>query len=418
MMKRILSRCAALALAALLTAAAALPSFGADPGLNNLKQKVKDYEAGQFSDVSETDWFEVSVRAVYEIGLMQGGTDGRFHPDDGVTLAETAALAARIHLNYRTGSAGFTQGQPWYQVYVDYCLENGLIAAGYADYNAPAKRSEFAAVLSRSVPASALPAFNDIADGAIPDVPADSENAAEVYQLYRAGILTGNDAYGTFSPASAIRRSEVAAIVSRIAYASLRRPVELIPKPAFPDLTEGPRQDDDFFSDAAMLGNSLVDGMMLCSGLSKMSFYGKTAHTVYNNRLSELVQRQFGKVYIEFGINELGGSQEDFLRRYRDIVVTIQTAMPQADIYVMAITPVTRARSDEGTFTMKKITAVNEALRSLAEELQCWYLDCCTPLCDADGYLPARYGGWDGSPHLSNDGYLAWAEVIRTHYAQ
>ena len=34
-----------------------------------------------------------------------------------------------------------------------------------------------------------------------------------------------------------------------------------------------------------------------------------------------------------------------------------------------------------------------------------------------EGYLPLKYAGWDGSPHLDATGYVAWAEVIRTHYA-
>ena len=83
----------------------------------------------------------------------------------------------------------------------------------------------------------------------------------------------------------------------------------------------------------------------------------------------------------------------------------------------MAVTLVTKARSDAGSFTMERITAFNEALRTLAEETQCWYLDCCTPLCDEDGYLPEEFGGWDGSPHLSVTGYCAWADMIRDYYA-
>lgn len=413
----IAKRCAAPALALLLLLCAALPALGAEPGFVNFQNRGRTYTAGMFPDVPEA-WYTTYVAAVYELGLMQGDADGSFRPDGSVTLAETAALAARLHQTYNGGSADFTQGEPWYGVYLDYCLENGILSASPEHPNAPAGRGEYAAMLARALPESALRQINEIADGQIPDVPADSADAAGIYRLYRAGVLTGNDEYGTFLPESEIRRSEVAAIVSRMVYRSLRKTVALTPKPPYPDLAEQARMDDEFFSDAAMLGNSLVDGMMLCSGLKNMSFYGNTGHTVYNNRLGELLQRQFGKVYIEFGINEIGGSQEEFLRRYRGIVSQIRSAMPEADVYVMAVTPVTNARSAEGTFTMQKITAMNESLRALAEEQQCWYLDCCTPLCDDAGYLPSKYGGWDGSPHLSNDGYAAWAEVIRTHYAQ
>ena len=40
-----------------------------------------------------------------------------------------------------------------------------------------------------------------------------------------------------------------------------------------------------------------------------------------------------------------------------------------------------------------------------------------TTLCDSTGYLPDKFGGWDGSPHLATEGYQAWADVIRNYYA-
>ena len=91
--------------------------------------------------------------------------------------------------------------------------------------------------------------------------------------------------------------------------------------------------------------------------------------------------------------------------------------MPEAELYLMAVTPVTKTVSDRGTFTMKRIGEFNARLRALAEESECWYLDACTPLCDESGYLPAAYAGWDGSPHLATAGYVAWADVIRSYYA-
>ena len=404
---------ALLALTLLLTCA--LPALAAEPGFVNFQNKVAEYSAGLFPDVGEV-WYAEYVAAVYELGLMRGGTDGAFHPDDGVTLAESVALAARIHQTYYTGSADFTQGSPWYQVYVDYCRDKGILTADFPDYTAPAKRREFALLLSRTLPEGALQEINTVAPGDIPDVPWGSAGSTGIYRLYRAGVLTGNDAYGTFAPDSEIRRSEVAAIVSRMAYRSLRQQKTLQPKPAWPDLTACERRENEEFKDAAMLGNSLVDGMHLFSGLSSsMDFYGETGSTVYKNRLSELLLRQYGRVYIEFGINELGGIQENFIKRYRDIISQIRSAMPDAEIYVMSVTPVTKTVSNKGIFTMQKINAVNDALYALAGEMECWYLDCCTPLCTAEGYLLDRYAGWDGSPHLDTSGYVAWEEVIRTH---
>ena len=382
-------------------------------GLSNFEKTTRVYTPGQFPDVALAGWYTPYVAVVYELGLMQGNSIGAFCPGGNITLAETLALAARLHKLYYTGNADFDQGDPWYQVYVDYVQENGIAEAVYDDYNSAAKRNEFAAILAHALPAAVLSEMNSIEDGMIPDVPAGGKNAAEIYMLYRAGILTGNDAAGTFAPDSEIRRSEVAAIVARMAKPELRCSFVLRD---YPNLQKRTRAEDTFFADAAMLGNSLVDGMMLCSGLP-MSFYGGTSLTVFKNRLSELLQKQYGKVYIQFGINELGGSMDNFITSYRGIIDRIQETMPEAEIYIMAITPVTKSKSDQGVFTMKRIREFNSALYLLAEETECWYLDTCEGLCDATGFLPSQYAGWDGSPHLEVAGYKAWAEVIRTYYA-
>ena len=48
-----------------------------------------------------------------------------------------------------------------------------------------------------------------------------------VYEFYRAGILTGSDAKGTFHSASTIKRSEAAAILLRMFEASARKSIIL-----------------------------------------------------------------------------------------------------------------------------------------------------------------------------------------------
>ena len=406
-----------LVLALMLLLSYAVPSFAAEEtaGLKNFK-KTAVYTDGLFDDVAETDWYRSSVAAVYELGLMKGGGDGNFNVGGDVTIAETLVLADKLYSIYHTGKSEFSTGSPWYQPYVDYALDCGILTGPYEDYTAPATRREFVAILSRALPASVLPVLNPLEDGAVPDVDTNSDHAEEIYRFYRAGILAGSSVYGHFRPETTISRSETAAIVTRLAYRSLRVRFAL-EELLYPNLEkQGTPADDDYFADAAMLGNSLVDGMELYSGLP-MHYFGGTGLTVYKNKLDELLKQQYGKVYVEFGINELGGNFETIIDSYRKNVEAIKAAMPEAQIYLMAVTPVTKARSDAGSFTMERITAFNEKLCTLAEETECWYLDCCTPLCDEDGYLPEEFGGWDGSPHLSVAGYCAWADVIRDYYA-
>ncbi|MGO5028048.1 trypsin-like peptidase domain-containing protein [Candidatus Agathobaculum pullicola] len=185
------------------------------------------YTPGQFTDVADNAWYADNVRAAYEYGLINGQSATRFAPDSSLTVAEAVKLAASLHSIYNTGSAEFASSSPWYRTYVDYALQNGILQAERSDYTQPASRAVFASVLAAALPTDALGAINTIADGAIPDVSTSASYAEAVYLLYRAGVLTGSDSAGRFMPTGTIKRSEAAAIVTRMADSSLRRTFSL-----------------------------------------------------------------------------------------------------------------------------------------------------------------------------------------------
>lgn len=215
---------AASAIAMLLT----IPGFAANTdGLKNF-QPINTYTSGTFRDVPASGWYAESVGAAYELGLMQGTGKGEFEPGMTITMAETVALAARIHSIYHTGEAEFAQGSPWYQVYLDYAVENGIFTAEAATSpKTYAHRDQFAAILASALPAEALEPINTVDDGMIPDVPEGAAHYDAIYQLYRAGVLTGSDGKGTFHPDTVIDRSSVAALVTRMVRPSLRQSLTL-----------------------------------------------------------------------------------------------------------------------------------------------------------------------------------------------
>ena len=194
------------------------------PG-NNLENFKPIYiYNSQFKDIANNSWYSESVSLVYEYGLMNGKTSTTFAPDGNITIAETIALASRLHSIYYGDNFIFTQSVPWYETYVTYAQSNGIIAnTTFTNYNKDITRSQFAEIIASSLPDTAFTEINSIADGAIPDVRLGAEGGNEIYQLYRAGILTGNDQLGTFAPDSFINRASVAAILSRIVDTSLRK---------------------------------------------------------------------------------------------------------------------------------------------------------------------------------------------------
>ena len=382
-----------------------------------------------FSDVTENDWFFDNVKTAYELGLMEGYGEGVFAPYRNVTLAQVITIAARLRGGHLGDDRDFSGGEPWYAPAVDYAVAQGIIQEGdFDNYTAPATRAQFAYVLSGALPSGALEEINTVEDNSLPDVRTGDAYAENIYLLYRAGILSGKDAKGTFSPSGTITRAEAATMASRIADASLRVECTFY-APIYPDLSLRARADDSFFSDAAFLGNSLVEGLRMYSQLKTVDFYSGTSMSVvsalytknvrlnngtYGTQLDAMAQKQYGKVYIELGINEMGGNVNTYIKNYRTMLDKIRAAQPNADIYIMAVTPTSRAKIGT-SFARDRVIMYNQALYQLAAEWGCWYLDDFTPLADSEGYLPASQT-WDGV-HFTVAKYADWETIIRTHYA-
>ena len=184
-----------------------------------------------FRDVPASAWYYDAVKSAWKVHLIDGVTSTEFRPDENMTVAQAIKLAAVLHqLNYRS-KVSLENGYPnWYSTYVDYAVNNGLIERAYGSYtaaqmNAAVTRAEFVHIFHAAT--DDLCDMNTVTDNAIPDVKTGDAFAAEIYDFYRAGVLTGSDANGTFHPTDSIKRSEVAAILIRMYDSSARKSIAL-----------------------------------------------------------------------------------------------------------------------------------------------------------------------------------------------
>lgn len=168
-----------------------------------------------FVDVPEDAWYHDEVVEAVYTGIINGKTATEFMPNDLLTYAEAVKLAACMNQVYTDGKVTLTSGDPWYKPYVDYCKTNNIIKKDY-DYNANATRAGYIEIFAEALPDSAFSDINNIPDGSILDVKDNAPYAIYVYKMYRAGILTGVDALHNCKPDDNIKRSEVAAIISRM----------------------------------------------------------------------------------------------------------------------------------------------------------------------------------------------------------
>ncbi len=169
----------------------------------------------KFTDVAESAWFYNDVKYAVESGIINGKTETEYKPDDNLTYAEAIKLAACMNQLHNQGAVSFKNADPWYQPYVDYCKENGIIDKDY-EYDSPATRAGYMEVFARALPDSSLEEINSVRDDAIPDVPSSEEYALGIYKLYRAGILQGVDDKFNCAPLANIKRSEVASVIARM----------------------------------------------------------------------------------------------------------------------------------------------------------------------------------------------------------
>jgi len=241
----------------------------------------------------------------------------------------------------------------------------------------------------------------------------------------------GAKASGDGAPPSASPTSETTIQPS----AASQSPTSVSPspeatKPAGPDVPERTATTDDYFSDAAFMGNSLMDGFRLFSGLTTCDYYAATSMTVVgadskyciklNNGNSGtlvdgLIQKPYGKIYILLGVNEIGSNIDTFIDQYGKMLDKIIAAQPNCKIYIMSLTPVSAVKSaSSDIFNMTRINQYNTALHQLAADKGCYYIDLVSALAGTDGYLPSSVTS-DGV-HFAAPEYKVWLDYLRTHY--
>lgn len=174
-----------------------------------------------FTDVKPDSWYYEDVDNAVRLGIINGKTETTFAPDDNLTYAEAIKLAACMYQLYKDGSVYLVPGgNPWYQIYVDYAKDHGIITENFfykvSNINEKATRAGYMEIFANALPDEALKGINNVPDGSIPDVPMAFESSISIYKFYRAGILTGVDAKHNCKPEDNIKRCEVAAIITRM----------------------------------------------------------------------------------------------------------------------------------------------------------------------------------------------------------
>ena len=190
--------------------------------------------------------------------------------------------------------------------------------------------------------------------------------------------------------------------------------------------------EKDYFADAAFIGDSRTDGFMIYSGigcgtnltsngLSIFKLESKKALKIGGEKytlLEALSQKQYGKVYLSLGVNELGVYDDDgFYQAYLSAIDAIRASQPQAIIYIQGLIPLNEedVAASGGPDYLKndRLRVYNELMFQAAQEKQVVFLDLYTAFADENGSLPT--GASRDGVHLKKDYCQQWLAYLQTH---
>lgn len=180
-----------------------------------------------------------------------------------------------------------------------------------------------------------------------------------------------------------------------------------------------------YFEDALFIGDSRTVGLREYGIFENSDFFATpglsiyaiprttvTVHDLEDISLEELLEKKdYGKIYLMLGMNELGYNFEQTVERYRAFVEDLQAKEPDAKLYLCANQHVTLLRTEnDDIFNNPNINKINEEIRKLAEEKELTYLDVNVLFDDENGNLNEEYTSDDS--HILGTYYADWCEWL------
>ncbi len=198
------------------------------------------------------------------------------------------------------------------------------------------------------------------------------------------------------------------------------------------EVTEKPLEfqssDASYFDDALFIGDSRTVGISEYGNLQNADYFCNTGMSVYNlfsanekvKSLGEstglenlLDTKQYGKVYLMLGINELGYDFDSTIAKYTETVNFIREKQPDALLYIQANLHVTKSRSDsDAIYSNANIDRFNQSIAALADGKDIFYIDINEVFDDGNGNLAAEYTS--DNAHVYAKYYVNWSDWLCT----
>lgn len=178
--------------------------------------------------------------------------------------------------------------------------------------------------------------------------------------------------------------------------------------------------DISYFNDALFIGDSRTVGIQDYGTLTNADFFcsvGLSSSNIENENINgmnfdQLIDsKQYGKVYVMLGINEVGNDFQYTITKYRAIIEKLKAHQSNAIIYIQANLHVTLS-FENNVINNEGINYLNGLMAELADNKKVFYIDINEVYDDANGCLTEAYTS-DGVHPLASY-YKTWCDWLCT----
>lgn len=184
--------------------------------------------------------------------------------------------------------------------------------------------------------------------------------------------------------------------------------------------------DRTYWDDALFIGDSRTVGLSEYADLGGADVFatsGMSVYKVFSEKVSMsdgkhtleemLTAKQYGKIYIMMGINELGYDHKSTVKKFQAMMDRVQELQPNAILFLGANLHVTEKKSSsDKIYNNEAINRLNQAFQEMADNKTKFYVDVNELFDDGKGNLDASYTVDEA--HVLGKYYAQWADWLLT----
>lgn len=186
--------------------------------------------------------------------------------------------------------------------------------------------------------------------------------------------------------------------------------------------------DNSYFNDALFIGDSRTVGIRDYGTLKNADYFcdvGMSTNNIYKKTLSFksvgkvtieqlLSKKQYGKVYVMLGINEIGAPINNIYNKYLNLINLIRKKQPNAIIFIEGNLHVAAARNNtDKSINNDRINKLNNKISKIANNQNIFYIDINEYFDDANGNLKSDYTS--DNTHVYAKYYKNWCQWLKEH---